>query len=101
MTQLFGSWTAGLEAAGLPAAKPGAIKWTQQRIIEALQKDAEQHGSHPRAGDWRAKGHGRPTTEVVRRRFGTWADAIAAAGLHDWPEREASNTQVDFTFKHF
>ncbi len=85
---LFGSWTAALEAAGLVAAPPGEIKWTRERVIEALQADAKEHGSHPRACDWRSKGPGRPTTQVVRRRFGSWASAINAANLHAWPERQ-------------
>lgn len=87
VVSIFGSWTAALTAADLVAASPGEIKWTRERIIEALQADANEHGSHPRAQDWRSKGPGRPTTQVVRRRFGSWADAIYAANLHDWPER--------------
>ena len=96
---IFGSWRAALEAAGLLPTGVGEIRWTKERIVDALQADASAHGSHPRAQDWRSKGPGRPTAQVVRRRFGSWQAAITAADLHGWPERQTGHD--DFTLRYF
>ena len=96
---VFGSWRAALEAARLLPTGVGEIRWTKERIVDALRADASAHGSHPRAQEWRSKGPGRPTAQVVRRRFGSWQAAIAAADLHEWPERQPE--PADFTMRLF
>lgn len=63
------------------------MHWTRHRIIAALQAWARDHGGPPIATDWEAKAEdgSRPSTEIVKRRFGTWNAAKKAAGLatHD------------------
>lgn len=64
--------------------------WTRERIIEAIQRWAQEHGSPPRSTDWTA---GHPDrlwpaksnvylgTRNKSAPFATWADAIEAAGF--------------------
>ena len=60
--------------------------WTRERIIEAIQRYAREHGHRPLATDWLKPGRGRngdgyPSTNTVRVAFGSWADGIEAAGF--------------------
>jgi Homing endonuclease associated repeat len=60
-------------------------QWTPERITAALQEAAEWKGHPPRKLDW----HGeledgepaRPSATTVLKRFGTWNQALDAAGL--------------------
>jgi hypothetical protein len=71
-------------------------RFTPHEIIAALQAWNERHGEPPRGIDWdpaRARLLGQdwraerfeagrwPTLAIVRRQFGTWSDAVLAAGL--------------------
>jgi hypothetical protein len=72
---LFGSWSAALYAAGLRTA------WSRDQILAAFRAWTEEHGCLPTSREWQsadARGR-RPTTERVRREFGTWSAALAAA----------------------
>jgi Homing endonuclease associated repeat len=79
----FGSWNAALEAAGLLTRPHGGRepRWTPERIILALQKDAKRKGRPPRPREWRRPRKGRPVYVTVLRVFGDWAAALQAAGL--------------------
>jgi hypothetical protein len=78
--QLFGSWTEGLRASGLPIAKRN---WDRVAIVGALRAWAAEHGRPPSSADWRgADPTGRrPATYRVQREFGTWGAALDAAGV--------------------
>lgn len=75
--ELFGSWSAALTA--------GALRrnWTRGQMTTALRTWAVEQGRPPTSRDWQSpdRGGSRPTTERVRREFGTWSAALAAAKL--------------------
>lgn len=73
----FGSWPDALEAAGLEPNHHQDIP--DQKLITELQSLADELGRPPRQSDMRDKGQYSPTT--YRRRFGSWLDARATAGL--------------------
>lgn len=79
--ELFGSWNAGIEAAGLPVQKPGRPKaMTPEEVIAALQAWADELDRTPTYRE--ATGPGVPVTSgMVERRFGSWTAGIEAAGL--------------------
>jgi Homing endonuclease associated repeat len=81
----------------------GEPYWTEERIIQAIQRWAERHdGEPPAAHEWRRKrqrdlrpmlGNGpgsRPSACTVYRVFGSWNAAIEAAGFRPrrrWRDR--------------
>jgi len=54
--------------------------YKESDVIEAFQAWAREHGRQPTMDEWR-KGRGKPHMEVVFRLFGTWSNAIVAAGF--------------------
>jgi hypothetical protein len=61
----------------------------RDRIVAAIQAWAERTGYAPSAEDWRrARSSAHPTTKRVIRVFGSWPEAIAAAGFV--PRRQGS-----------
>lgn len=75
----FGSWRAGLAAAGLACERD---QWDRERILEAIRRFARRHGRPPSSEEWQLKGPQRnPTAAVVRRHFGSFTAALAAAGF--------------------
>lgn len=56
------------------------MQWTEDRIIGALQVVAMRLGHTPSMTEWDRLNY-RPVHEIIARRFGGWAKAIAAAGL--------------------
>ena len=75
----FGSWAAALVEAG---ADPHD-RITDDEVLEAIQAVADAvgrpaGGAAPTVREWRD--HGELSMHTVRRRFGTWNDAVAAAG---------------------
>lgn len=71
--RLFGGLRRAWEAA---AIKPRDHRWTEQRIIEAIQ-NRHIHGL-PMSG----KQFGNPSAvQAARREFGSWPNALAAAGI--------------------
>ena len=78
----FGSFGAAIEAAGLHPRPGGAdVRWTDEAILEALRDIAYEQGSPPRPENLDDPSEELPGVEVVVLRFGTWQEAIAAAGL--------------------
>lgn len=57
------------------------VRWTRERIIQALVADAEERGEPPRAADWLRATDGHPHKDTVRSVFGSWRAGIEAAGL--------------------
>lgn len=55
--------------------------WSRESILAAIREWAEEQGGPPLSSDWRAAGYGHPSSRTVALRFGTWNDAIAAAGF--------------------
>jgi hypothetical protein len=64
------------------AAASSSTGWTREAIIEALQRYGATHGGvPPRSGDWALYEVGRPTSNKIVKVFGSWADAVEAAGF--------------------
>jgi hypothetical protein len=60
--------------------------WTQERIIDAIKRFAAEHGRPPVAPEWLYGSHGKngdgyPYATTVLNEFGSWANAIEAAGF--------------------
>jgi len=83
----FGTWAKALQAAGLDHTRNRTV-WTDEQILEALRSDAERLGRTPTYGDWRRSSPDHPSAQVVAHRFGSWAKAISAAGVHTLRDRE-------------
>lgn len=74
----FGSWSAALRKAGLA---PGGVELlTDERVVRALVTYHREHGRSPTSTAWR-KARLRPTAAAIARHCGSWADALALAGL--------------------
>jgi hypothetical protein len=74
----FSSWNRALEAAGLtPFHKR---HWTDEECVAALRDAAEQLGEPPHIGWW-DRANQRPARITIVRRFGSWDNALKAAGL--------------------
>lgn len=81
--RVFGKWSNMYRAAGLPPRRhTDPLYWTDERIIEAIQKWARDHdGDPPRRIDWQTGADvERPNFSAVVRAFGSWAKGIEAAG---------------------
>jgi Homing endonuclease associated repeat len=72
----FGSWNAGLRAAGLT---PVRRRWEGDDIVAALRDWTAENGQPPLSGDWRQASAEHPSSSAVRRHFGSWQAAIEAA----------------------
>lgn len=88
----FGSWDAALEAAGLdPEAPRGNTGASEPRISDAelvadIQRLADESGEPPTLQDYRDAGE--YGAQTMYDRFGSWNDALAAAGFET---REAAS----------
>ena len=62
-----------------PQAIAERTVWSQEKIVEAIQKWGAEHGDSPRATDFVGKPDYPALTTVIRY-FGSWNHAIEAAG---------------------
>lgn len=74
---------AGREEAGAataPASNRGGRKreYSDEVMLHELQTFAEEHGRSPSQPDFRVR---RPSAAAYKRRFGSWGNALRAAGL--------------------
>ena len=74
----FGSWNEGVQAAGLDP-NPKSPWIPEEKLLSELQRLADDIGQTPSYDDM--KEHGRYTAETYKNRFGSWSEAVAAAGL--------------------
>lgn len=75
----FGSWPDALAAAGFEPNKRGPAKIPDDVLIGELQRLADELGTTPTKTDMRY--HGEFSTNVYQDQFGSWNNAIMAAGL--------------------
>jgi hypothetical protein len=74
----FGSFTAGLRAAGLEPR--GRQRWDAGAIATAMREFRREVGRWPRASDWQVACEDWPSASTVHNRFGSWKAALGAAG---------------------
>jgi hypothetical protein len=75
----FGSWTAGLRAAGLEPLP--RRRWSDADIVAALRAWTARRGRPPLFSNWRRAAEDHPTAALAQVRFGTWRAALEAAGV--------------------
>jgi hypothetical protein len=75
---LFGSWRAALHAAGVPVASTQWPIWSKTSIVQAILRRARIGQPLNTTGMERTA---RPLYQAARHHFGTWRDALCAAGL--------------------
>ena len=84
--QVFGTWRAALEAAGVPALAPSRTyrsAWTDQEILEAVAaylSDRSTAGTYGGWDQWRRQERpAAPSAQTLRNRFGSWSEAKSRA----------------------
>ena len=79
------TWIGSKTCRGCQAQKLHQDKyWTEERVIEAIQRWASQHGQPPGARDWVRRGDHHPSMSAVygpHSPFPNWSDAVEAAGF--------------------
>ena len=79
----FLRWADAIEAAGYRRPRVGLDRaqtdWTPELILAWLRNWAQEHGRSPRSTD--TLGSSGPSQGTVRARFGSWNQALLAAGL--------------------
>lgn len=77
----FGSWERFVERAGLPPVERAVSdKFSDEAILDAIRADAAERGRPSYAHEWSAERRS-PSEITIRRRFGSFAEALRAAGL--------------------
>ncbi|WP_327052844.1 homing endonuclease associated repeat-containing protein [Halomicrococcus gelatinilyticus] len=75
----FGSWTAAVEAADVPDGSSTTRRLSDEDLLGEVRRLAAVLHRPPTTTEMDEFGEYSPST--YRRRFGSWADALAAAGL--------------------
>ena len=82
----FGGWSAAVQAAGFTPAYP---KWNQERVLKAILDRRRQGLSLQRV--W---GSDRPLYLAAHRHFGSWQNALEAAGIKGRRRQQWSKQRV-------
>jgi len=82
VARYFGSWNAGLHAAGLPILRQARPPWERDRIIAALQRHTAEHRRPPQRNDLERLGADEhyPSYRTICRYFDSLDAALKAAG---------------------
>ena len=88
----FGSWTAALEAAGIDTDDISS-RIPTETLVDAIRAVAEACDTPPTTTQFNEQAAYSATT--VRRRFGSWDEALAAAGLDPDAPRGSKRTGGD------
>ena len=90
----FGSWTAALEAADLSGESTTTRKLSDEDLLAEVDRLAAVLRRPPTTTEMNELGA--YSSSTYRRRFGSWADALTAAGLNpDDESRSGVTTQID------
>lgn len=75
--------TARTSYPAIPAigSPPDRRPWTHRMVVAAIRRWARETGRPPRSLEWGCAGPWWPSSHVVVKLFGTWKDAIRAAGF--------------------
>lgn len=80
----------------LPCFNKEQKKWPRDRVIEAIQQWAVEHGAPPKYQEWVTAGKGHPAIWTIisgnTPAFSSWSEAILAAGLTPGTRRHAKFT---------
>jgi hypothetical protein len=109
----FVTWNRALAAAGLarvPGNQPRPSHFAKHDGVTALQTWARKHGRAPRSMEWAHAAPEHPTAATIREHFGTWQDALNAAGLEPtrrparrskpWLDEDILQALRDWTSEH-
>jgi hypothetical protein len=79
----FATWNDAIRAAGFEPNRTGRRPddWSRERIVVAIECWADEYGEPPSRRDWRRARDGYPSADSVKRHFGSWRAAMAAAGF--------------------
>jgi hypothetical protein len=61
------------------------FRWTPETIVYAIGLWYRQHSRPPFTSDWDQAGENHPSRQTVARVFGSWNEAIVAAGFTPRP----------------
>jgi hypothetical protein len=92
----FGSLSAGIRKAGLQPGNPPPV--TERDIIHALRGFRREHRRSPTSSEW-SRARRRPAAETIIRHCGSWAAALALAGMNP-PERASRGPDREQTIAH-
>ncbi|WP_348613010.1 homing endonuclease associated repeat-containing protein [Halobaculum rarum] len=81
----FGSWQDALDAAGYEPREPDSAV-TDEELLEELDRVADDLGERPTATDM--NDHGAYWASTYRRAFGSWNNALEAAGIDSSPSQD-------------
>jgi len=76
----FGSWNNAIEAAGLKAFTSSEKQFSKEEIYEQLRACYKENNNSISIGKYKLSGRV-PTITTILKYFGSWNDAIEAAGL--------------------
>lgn len=72
----FGSWARALQTAGYQPVRQHRV--SKDALIDEIRRLASENGGPPTAADMRSEG--KFTVTIAQNRFGSWSEAIEAAG---------------------
>ncbi|HKI91412.1 MAG TPA: hypothetical protein VJ986_03850 [Gaiellaceae bacterium] len=61
------------------------FRWTPETVIYAITLWYRQHSRPPYTSEWDQAGENHPSRQTVARVFGSWNEAMAAAGFKPRP----------------
>lgn len=70
-------------------------EWTEEKIIAAIRRYAEEFGEPPSMNDWKPPPPGYPSCPTVQRYFGSFGRAKMKAGF---PQRKPHGKRKQFSF---
>lgn len=88
----FGSWSSGLETAGMEP-RSGGSRISDEDLLAELQRLSKEHQNPPTVRILRE--HGEYSLPTYRDRFGSWHQALEAAGIESEPARFSDESLLE------